>query len=46
MGRADHLYNAAMVELWSGPEVGKDMWCGSWKIYGPDGCLALVDADG
>lgn len=32
------LYNQAAVDLWGRePEVGKDLWCGSWKIYRPDG---------
>jgi PAS domain S-box-containing protein len=27
-------YNKAAVELWGRePELGKDMWCGSWKIF-------------
>ena len=32
------LYNQAAVALWGRePEVGRDLWCGSWKIYRPDG---------
>ena len=32
------LYNAAAAELWGRqPEVGKDKWCGSWKMYEVDG---------
>ena len=32
------LFNQAAVDLWGRePEVGKDLWCGSWKIYSPDG---------
>jgi PAS domain S-box-containing protein len=32
------LFNQAAVELWGRmPEIGKDLWCGSWKIYYPDG---------
>ena len=32
------LYNQAAITLWGRePEVGKDLWCGSWKIYRPDG---------
>lgn len=32
------LYNEAAVALWGRvPEVGKDLWCGSWRIYAPDG---------
>ncbi|HXJ59918.1 MAG TPA: response regulator [Verrucomicrobiae bacterium] len=32
------LYNQTSVELWGRePEMGKDLWCGSWKAYRPDG---------
>jgi PAS domain S-box-containing protein len=32
------LYNEAAVALWGRePEVGKDLWCGSWRIYETDG---------
>ena len=32
------LYNEAAAELWGRqPEVGKERWCGSWKIYDTDG---------
>jgi PAS domain S-box-containing protein len=32
------LYNEAAVALWGRePKVGKDLWCGSWRIYEPDG---------
>ena len=32
------FYNAAAAELWgSHPEIGKSEWCGSWKLYWPDG---------
>ncbi len=32
------FYNRAATELWGRiPEIGKDLWCGSWKIYYPDG---------
>ena len=32
------LYNKAAVELWGRePELGKDVWCGSWKIYDKEG---------
>lgn len=28
------FFNRAAAELWGRePEIGKDMWCGSWKIY-------------
>ncbi len=32
------LYNQAAVQLWGvEPHIGKDLWCGSWKIYRTDG---------
>src|SRR5262245_60226844 len=32
------LFNEAAVELWGRrPEVGKDLWCGSFRIFRPDG---------
>ncbi len=32
------LYNEAAVALWGRePEIGKDLWCGSWRLYNPDG---------
>lgn len=32
------LYNEAASELWgTKPLIGKDLWCGSWKIYKQDG---------
>lgn len=32
------LYNDAAVKLWGRkPEIGKDVWCGSWKIFKPNG---------
>jgi PAS domain S-box-containing protein len=32
------MYNEAACELWGRrPEIGKDMWCGSWKIFEQDG---------
>jgi PAS domain S-box-containing protein len=31
-------FNDAAVKLWGRtPELGKDLWCGSWKIYDTDG---------
>ena len=36
------LYNQAAVDLWGRrPEIGKDLWCGSWKIYKKDGVTYL-----
>jgi PAS domain S-box-containing protein len=32
------FYNKAAEKLWGrSPELGKDMWCGSWKIFTPEG---------
>ena len=32
------FYNEAAAELWGQrPEIGKDRWCGSWRLYWPDG---------
>ncbi len=32
------FFNEAAAELWGRrPEVGKDLWCGSWRIYTPEG---------
>jgi PAS domain S-box-containing protein len=31
-------YNEAAVQLWGNrPQLGSSKWCGSWKIYWPDG---------
>ena len=36
------FYNKAAADLWGRePEIGKDLWCGSWKIYEPDGITRL-----
>jgi PAS domain S-box-containing protein len=38
------LYNQAAITLWGRePEVGKDLWCGSWRIYRPDGAPLPLD---
>lgn len=38
------LCNQAAAALWGRePEVGKDLWCGSWKIYRPDGTPLPLD---
>ncbi|MES2725556.1 MAG: PAS domain S-box protein [Bacteroidota bacterium] len=38
------MYNDAAVELWGRkPEIGKDYWCGSWKIFRPDGSSMPTD---
>jgi PAS domain S-box-containing protein len=35
-------YNQAAAEFWGRhPEIGKDEWCGSWKIYHPDGVTVM-----
>ncbi len=32
------FYNDAAVKVWGRePEIGKDLWCGSFKMYSPDG---------
>ncbi|MEX0712645.1 MAG: ATP-binding protein [Pirellulales bacterium] len=32
------LFNDRAAKLWGRrPEVGKDLWCGSWRIFRPDG---------
>lgn len=36
------LYNEAAEQLWgSKPVIGKDLWCGSWKIYKADGITPM-----
>ena len=35
-------FNEAAVDLWGRrPEIGKDLWCGSWKIYHLDGITIM-----
>ncbi|RWY57111.1 sensor histidine kinase [Mucilaginibacter gilvus] len=37
-------YNLAAVKLWGRtPQIGRDLWCGSWKIYNPDGSPMPLD---
>jgi PAS domain S-box-containing protein len=32
------LFNEAAAELWGRrPEIGRDLWCGSWRLYHTDG---------
>ena len=32
------FYNQAAAELWGySPVLGQDRWCGSWRLYMPDG---------
>ena len=36
-------YNKAAAFLWGrSPEIGKDQWCGSWKIYDVDGSTEIA----
>ena len=38
------LFNEQAAELWGQrPEIGKDRWCGSWRIFRPDGTLLPHD---
>jgi PAS domain S-box-containing protein len=38
------LFNDAAVELWGRtPEIGKDLWCGSHRIFRPDGNPMALD---
>ncbi|MFV8326457.1 CheR family methyltransferase [Flavobacterium sp. ZS1P14] len=38
------LYNKAAVELWGRkPEIGKDLWCGSFQISNTDGSSLPLD---
>jgi PAS domain S-box-containing protein len=38
-------YNSSAARLWGRePEINKDLWCGSWKIFKPDGTLLPLDS--
>lgn len=38
------FYNDAAVNLWGRePQLGRDLWCGSWKINRPDGSSLALD---
>ena len=38
------FYNRAAAELWGRhPEIGSSQWCGSWRLYWPDGRPLLHD---
>jgi PAS domain S-box-containing protein len=38
------LYNEAAAALWGRrPIIGQDRWCGSWKIFQPDGTLLPLE---
>jgi PAS domain S-box-containing protein len=39
------FFNRAAAELWGRePRIGRDLWCGSWQIYQPDGMPLPHDA--
>src|SRR5688572_4092508 len=39
------IFNKAAVDLWGRePEPGKELWCGSWKIYNTDGSPMPLDS--
>ena len=39
-----NYYNKAAASLWGrNPEKGKELWCGSWKAFLPDGTLIPND---
>lgn len=39
------MFNDAAVQLWGRvPEIGKDLWCGSWRIYNTDGSEMPLNA--
>jgi len=38
------FFNKAASNLWGQtPEIGKDFWCGSWKLFYPDGTPMPLD---
>jgi PAS domain S-box-containing protein len=38
------FYNEAAAALWGRrPKIGEDQWCGSWKLYRPDGTRLAHD---
>jgi len=38
------LFNEAAAAMWGRrPEIGKDVWCGSWRIYAQDGSPIPLD---
>jgi PAS domain S-box-containing protein len=38
------FYNDAAAELWGRrPVIGQDEWCGSWRIYTPEGARVPLD---
>ncbi len=39
------FYNKAAAELWGRePEIGQEFWCGSWKIFTPEGKRVELDS--
>lgn len=37
-------YNESAAAMWGRrPEIGKDQWCGAWKVYRPDGTLMPLE---
>ena len=39
------FYNKAAAELWGRePNIGRDLWCGSWKIYNTNGERMMPDS--
>ncbi|WP_169720100.1 PAS domain S-box protein [Dyadobacter alkalitolerans] len=40
-----NMFNQAATELWGRrPVLGQDLWCGSWKIFRPDGSAMPLDS--
>src|SRR5438128_1259786 len=38
------MYNKAAVELWGRePELGTELWCGSWRLFRMDGTALPLD---
>ena len=38
-----NMYNEAAVKVWGRePEIGVDLWCGSWKIWNTDGVTPVA----
>jgi len=40
-----NFYNHAAAKIWGRkPKIGKELWCGSWKIFKPDGSPIPLDS--